>query len=100
MNNEIKMNKRLANEYGDAPNMTANERTISFLNRFFVYKKVRNVDADKVSLDMMHKSVSDEKDAEDETKQAQEAASAAVVVAAKKPKAKAVKLLGKLKLVI
>jgi len=100
MNNEIKMNRRLANEYGDAPNMTANERTISFLNRFFVYKKVRNVDADKVSLDMMHKSVSDEKDAEDETKQAQEAASAAVVVAAKKPKAKAVKLLGKLKLVI
>ena len=106
MKNEIKQDKRIANNYKKAPIMTANERTISFLNRFFIYKKVRNVDADKVSLELMNKTIDDEKDEEDQTKHAQEAATVAAVAVAVatvakkvKPKASAVKLTGKLKLV-
>ena len=32
-------------------NMTENEKTISFLNRYFVFKKIRNVEAHKIQLD-------------------------------------------------
>ena len=98
MNNEIKANPRVANDYKKAPEMNANERTISFFNRFFVYKKMRNVDADKVALDLLHKTVDDEKDEEDLSARAQEAA--ATVVTKQKVKVKPVKLKGKLKLTL
>ena len=45
MVDEIKKDGRKEKDYGNAMRMTAGERTISFLNRYFVYKKVRNVDA-------------------------------------------------------
>ena len=37
-------------DYGRAMRMSANERTISFLNNYFIYKKVRSVDADAISM--------------------------------------------------
>ena len=46
MMNELKRTNRRTNkynnrdEYGDAPNMTSGEKKISFLNRYFVYKKI------------------------------------------------------------
>jgi hypothetical protein len=100
MNNEIKANSRVANDYKKAPEMNANERTISFLNRFFVYKKVRNVDADKVSLDLLHKTIDAEKDEEDLTARAQEAAATVITKEKVKVKVKPVKLKGKLKLTL
>ena len=36
--------------YSDRFHMTPNERQISFLNNFFIFKKVRSVDAEKVKL--------------------------------------------------
>ena len=51
MMNEIKTKKYKASEYGEAANMTAYEKKISFLNRYFVYKKVRNVNASKVIIE-------------------------------------------------
>ena len=99
MNNEIKANKRMANEYGDAPNMTSNERTISFLNRYFVYKKVRNVDADKVSLSLMNKTIDEEKDIEEQTARAQEIVATLVREEPVVKKTKPQKLKGKIKLV-
>ena len=45
MADEIKKDGRKEKDYGSAMRMSAGERTISFLNRYFVYKKVRNVDA-------------------------------------------------------
>ena len=72
MTDEIKRNRRVANEYGSAPRMTANEKKISFLNRYFVYKKVRNVDAEKVAVNLLGTSLDEELDAEDESKKAQE----------------------------
>ena len=74
MNNEIKNFPQMKSSYGDAPYMTDEERTISFLNRYFIYKKVRKVsDADKVSLNLQHKYVNDDNydDDVEETKEAQ-----------------------------
>ena len=45
MEDEIYRDGRKEKDYGDARRMSAGERTISFLNRYFIYKKVRNVDA-------------------------------------------------------
>jgi SAM-dependent methyltransferase len=83
MNNDIKKSPQMKSSYGDAPYMTDEERTISFLNRYFIYKKVRKVsDAEKVSLNLQHKYVNDEKYDKEETEEAQKD----VRVVLKKPK--------------
>ena len=50
---EIKKNKFKKNDYGQASEMNAFERKISFLNRYFVYKKLRTVNAEKVVNEML-----------------------------------------------
>ena len=40
-----RLNKSLVR---DALQMTENEKNISFLNNYFIYKKIRNVDAEKL----------------------------------------------------
>ena len=52
MLDEIQRNKYKANMFGEAPNMTTYEKKISFLNRYFVYKKVREVNIDKLQLEL------------------------------------------------
>jgi hypothetical protein len=52
MLDEIKKNKFKIKDYGDSHMMTANEKHISFLNRYFVYKKIRIVNTDKVELEL------------------------------------------------
>lgn len=44
-----------ATEYDSALNMSANEKTISFLNRYFIYKKVSNENAEKITAMFLHK---------------------------------------------
>ena len=72
MTGDIKRNPRLEREFKDAQNMTPGERQISFLNRYFIYKKVRKVDTENVFLGLTGKTVAEEKDEEDVTKRAQE----------------------------
>jgi hypothetical protein len=72
MNADIKRNPRLAREFGEGSNMSAGERQISFLNRYFIYKKVRKVDTENVFLGLTNKTMAEEKDEEDVTKRAQE----------------------------
>jgi hypothetical protein len=48
---EVKRNKYKEKDYGTASRMNAYEKKISFLNRYFIYKKVRNVNAAKVIID-------------------------------------------------
>jgi hypothetical protein len=50
---EMKKNKYtgMGTEYGEAKNMTSYEKKISFLNRYFVYKKIRHVNTSKVMID-------------------------------------------------
>jgi hypothetical protein len=45
---EIKQNRNI---YGKASAMSENEKAISFLNRYFVFKKIRIVDVEKVILE-------------------------------------------------
>lgn len=42
MINETRRNPKLASNYGNAANMTQNERLISFSNRYFIFKKTKN----------------------------------------------------------
>ena len=48
MQHDIKKDAKLDNAYGQAPKMTEEERKISFLNKYFIYKKVRHVDSESV----------------------------------------------------
>jgi len=52
MNDELKKNRKIKNQYGNAFDMTPNEKKISFLNRYFVYKKIRNVNLKNIVLDV------------------------------------------------
>jgi len=52
MLDEISKNKFKAKDYDQAPFMTAPERKISFLNRYFVYKKIRTVNTENVELEL------------------------------------------------
>lgn len=49
MENDIKRNSTLVDEYGKGHFMTEEEKQISFMNRYFVFKKVRNVNTDKIA---------------------------------------------------
>lgn len=60
MNNDIKRDKRLKNAFGQAPNMSDKERPISFLNKYFVFKKVRQVDIEAVYTELINKSPDDD----------------------------------------
>ena len=52
MLDEITKNKFKAKEYDHAPYMTAYEKKISFLNRYFIYKKIRTVNTETVELEL------------------------------------------------
>lgn len=45
---ELKKNKRLSNKIGNALFMSKEEKQISFLNKYFIFKKVRNIDTDSL----------------------------------------------------
>jgi hypothetical protein len=49
MQNEVKQNPRKKEDYRSALLMSSEEKRISFMNRYFVFKKVRNVDAKKMA---------------------------------------------------
>ena len=48
MEDQITKNSKLAKDYGEAPYMNAKEKQISFYNNYFIYKKIRNVDASAI----------------------------------------------------
>ena len=60
MNNDIKRDRKLQNAFGKAPQMTEKERQISFLNKYFVFKKVRQVDIEAVYTEMINKTPEDD----------------------------------------
>lgn len=74
MNDEIVRDKRAKDRYGAAPKMSDYERRISFLNRYFIFRKVRDVDAAKVMMSLLNKTVEEVEDDEDAMLRAQEAA--------------------------
>jgi len=48
MQNEISRNPNKKYEYGEATQMSPEEKRISFMNRYFIFKKMRNVNADAI----------------------------------------------------
>jgi len=56
MEQELKRNPKMRSEYGSSMFMTDNEKTVSFLNNYFVYKKKYNVDAKTVSTNLTGQS--------------------------------------------
>ena len=73
---EIKRNKYKEADYGKAAKMSAFEKKISFLNRYFVYKKIRHVNTEKVELELGEYSeanmAKNEKDTDETVKVAKE----------------------------
>ncbi len=96
MNSDLKRNPRLAAEFKEAANMTAGERQISFLNRYFIYKKVRKVDTENVFLGLTSRTAVEAAEDEEATKRAQEEV-LATVKAVTKPDATSVTVKGKIK---
>ena len=65
MNNEVKSNKNLLKKLGSAQDLSDEEKQISFLNNYFIFKKIRNVDYDSKELvskkqDLKEKELLDE----------------------------------------
>lgn len=63
MKNEIRRSREdpeMKNEYGMALDMTSGEKRISFLNRWMIFKKVRDVDAASVARNLMGMSLNEE----------------------------------------
>jgi hypothetical protein len=57
MMDECNKNAFKKNEYRDALNMTPYEQKISFLNRYFIFKKVRNVVIESIHIDKPNEDV-------------------------------------------
>jgi hypothetical protein len=55
MKQEVERNKKLISEYGTSLDMASEEQRISFMNRYFVFRKVRSVNAEKVGKMLMNK---------------------------------------------
>ena len=49
MENEMTANRQSGNYYGESKNMSPEEKRISFMNRYFVFKKVRNENVEKMA---------------------------------------------------
>jgi len=49
MENEVKRNPSKAKDYGHSVDMSDEERRISFMNRYFIFKKMRTVNTDKMA---------------------------------------------------
>jgi len=79
-------------DYGRAFEMTANEKTISFLNNYFVFKKIRNINSEQVSMVMAGET--------EEEKATQEAQGDKLTKIAKQDKPKGKKKKGKIKLTV
>ena len=56
MESELKSRRIKKSNIGNADNLTTNEKKISFLNKYFIFKKVREVNAEKVSRLMMNEA--------------------------------------------
>ena len=76
---EIKINKYKAKDYGNAMNMSSFEKKISFLNRYFIYKKIRHVNTEKIDLEMSEYTQSGMMKNDEDTKEAVEIAKEEII---------------------
>ena len=72
MSSEIKKDPKKKNDYGTAYKMTAEQRRISFLNKYFIFKKVRNVDINDIKVGLVQETPSEVKQKVEESLVAQQ----------------------------
>jgi hypothetical protein len=77
---------KLRLEVGQALDMTPEEKQISFYNRYFVFKKVRNVDAEQLSLAALDETPMEEAKMQVQTDIANQAIAEATASMSLKPK--------------
>jgi len=65
MKQEVDRNKKLVSEYGTSLDMASEEQRISFMNRYFMFRKVRSVNAEKVGKMLMNKGFIEEEEKEE-----------------------------------
>jgi len=51
---QVKENPNIEKNYGNALNMSNNEKYISFLNKYFIYKKIRTIDAEQLTRNLLN----------------------------------------------
>jgi hypothetical protein len=95
MLDEISKNKFKGKDFEQAPYMSSIEKKISFLNRYFIYKKVRTVNVENVELELGEYHETEALRNREETKEAQQVA----VEEVKKSQPKVRKLTKKLLLI-
>jgi len=61
MEDECKRNPNKKEKYGSALTMNPNEKKISFLNRYFVFKKISHVNAEKIALELIDETFEENK---------------------------------------
>ena len=101
MQNELRRARddpEMKNEYGAAIDMTSGEKRISFLNRWMIFKKVRDVDAAAVARNLMGMSLTQERSIEKQEQQV--TLSEKEAIADHKPKFVPKKLKKRIRLVI
>tara|TARA_B110000902_G_scaffold95467_1_gene113009 strand:+ start:10 stop:3378 length:3369 start_codon:yes stop_codon:yes gene_type:complete len=69
MQEELERKQLNKHNIGKSNMMTENEKKISFLNNYFIYKKIRNTNAKEISKMMTGKSEASKQDAESDEKQ-------------------------------
>jgi hypothetical protein len=100
MEAEVKQDIRSQANFGRALSMTAEERAISFLNRFFVFRKMRNVNTEKITKLLMKKQVFGEDAEEGEAAGADEIREIIEEIAPKTGKPTRSRKVGKKKIVL
>ena len=55
LENDVRRNPRIRDDYGNAMHMSPEEKRISFMNRYFIFKKVRSVNTEKVTKSILLK---------------------------------------------
>jgi hypothetical protein len=85
METEIKMNPRKEADYGKAMLMSIEEKNISFMNRYYVFKKLRNVDVSKMEEVILKKNIVVEQQGEEAMEEMQKKVEAVVKEEPPKP---------------
>lgn len=94
MENDVKINPSSKKDMGQALNMTSEEKFISFLNNYFIFKKIRDVDTKSLQVALSDETIDEIKTENAESKSLENAATSSA------PSKRAIKLKKKVKLVI
>ena len=61
LQDEVSRNPRTVNEYGKSLQMSVGERKVSFLNKYFVYRKTHDVNAETVANSLLGQTIAEER---------------------------------------